>query len=145
MFENPTANLSALCNSCAKISRCSSELIFTFIYAGSSIQNASEKFVWCDHLSFCTLHSSSNTTNKNLTAIDLEIPTAVSQQPFRNRPVMIHILFLQWPTLSHPKKKLSFLSNHPVYAVVTTVTVQFTYCGKPFWISFKNIKLSIDT
>jgi hypothetical protein len=45
MFENPTVNLNALCNSCAKIACCSSELIFTFLYAGSSIQNASELFV----------------------------------------------------------------------------------------------------
>ena len=30
-FENPTANLSALCNSCAKIAFCSFELIFTFL------------------------------------------------------------------------------------------------------------------
>ena len=32
--------------------RRSRELITTFIYAGSSIQNASEKFVSCIHLSF---------------------------------------------------------------------------------------------
>jgi hypothetical protein len=30
VFQNPTVNLSALCNSCAKIACCSSELIFTF-------------------------------------------------------------------------------------------------------------------
>jgi hypothetical protein len=51
-FETPTVNLSALCKSCAKIACCSSELIFTFLYAGSSIQNASEQFVSCIHLSF---------------------------------------------------------------------------------------------
>ena len=40
MFKNPKVNLSALCNSCAKIACCSSELIITFLYAGSSIQGA---------------------------------------------------------------------------------------------------------
>jgi hypothetical protein len=45
-------NLSALCNSCAKIVCCSSELIFTFLYAGSSIRNAFEQFLWCIHLCF---------------------------------------------------------------------------------------------
>jgi hypothetical protein len=52
MFENPTVSFNALCNSCAKIACCSSDLIFTFLYAGSSIQNASELFVSCIHLPF---------------------------------------------------------------------------------------------
>jgi hypothetical protein len=45
-------NLIALYKSCTKFACCSSELIFTFLCAGSSIQNASEKFVSCIHLSF---------------------------------------------------------------------------------------------
>jgi hypothetical protein len=51
-FENSTVNLNALCNSCAKMACCSSELIFAFLYAGSSIQNVSEKLVSYIHLSF---------------------------------------------------------------------------------------------
>jgi ketopantoate hydroxymethyltransferase len=51
MFENSTVNLSELCNSCAKIARCSSELNCTFLYVGNSIQNASEQFVSCIHVS----------------------------------------------------------------------------------------------
>jgi hypothetical protein len=38
MFENPTLNLSAIRNSCVKITCYLSNLIFTFIYSGSSIQ-----------------------------------------------------------------------------------------------------------
>jgi hypothetical protein len=38
MLENPT-DLNALCNLCAKIACRSSELIFTFLYMGSCIQN----------------------------------------------------------------------------------------------------------
>jgi len=41
----PTVNFNALCNSCAKIACCSSEMILAFLYAGSSIQNAREQFV----------------------------------------------------------------------------------------------------
>ena len=52
MFANPTVNFNALCNSCAKIGCCSSELIFKFLYASSSIQNASEQFVSCVNISF---------------------------------------------------------------------------------------------
>jgi len=52
MFANPTVNLSALRHSCAKIVCGSSELIFTFLYAGSNIENASEQFVSCIHISF---------------------------------------------------------------------------------------------
>ena len=50
MFENPTVNLGSLCKSCVKIKYCSSRLIFAFLYADSSIQNASEQFVSCVHL-----------------------------------------------------------------------------------------------
>jgi hypothetical protein len=52
MFENPTVNLVALCSWRVKIACCSSELIFTFLYAGSSIQTASEQFVWFVDLYF---------------------------------------------------------------------------------------------
>jgi hypothetical protein len=52
MSENPNINLNALCNSYAKITCRSSELISVFLYAGSNIQNASEQIVLCIHLSF---------------------------------------------------------------------------------------------
>ena len=45
MFENLTVNLKAFCNPCVKIECCSSDLIYTFLYAGSSIQNASDQFI----------------------------------------------------------------------------------------------------
>ena len=44
-LQNPNDILNALRNSCAKIAFWSSELIFTFLYAGSNIQNASDQFV----------------------------------------------------------------------------------------------------
>jgi len=47
-----TENLSSLDKSCVKIMCCSSGLIFTFLYAASRIQNASEQFVCCIHLPF---------------------------------------------------------------------------------------------
>jgi len=52
MFENPNINLSALCKSCAKIACSSSELVYTFLYAGSNIPQASQQFVSCVNLSF---------------------------------------------------------------------------------------------
>ena len=63
MFENPTVNLSALCSSSGKIAFCSSEFIFPFRYAGSSIQIPREQFAWCIHLSFvnCALHPTPQT------------------------------------------------------------------------------------
>jgi hypothetical protein len=49
MFENPTVNRHALCNSCRKIVCCSSVSICAFLYARSRIQTASEQFVsWTD-------------------------------------------------------------------------------------------------
>jgi len=61
--KNPTVNLSALCNSSTDISCDSSDLIFTFLYARSSIRNASEQLV------FRKLRSSCIPTNKNLTEL----------------------------------------------------------------------------
>jgi hypothetical protein len=55
MFETPIVNLNTFCDSCVKIACFSSELIFPFLYAGSSMQNASEQFVSCvcvENLSF---------------------------------------------------------------------------------------------
>ena len=79
MFENPTVNLNSLRNSCAKIVFCLSELIFRFLYAGSSIQKASKKYLAFIPPFFCKLRLSSNPTNKNLTELDTEIQTALSQ------------------------------------------------------------------
>ena len=67
----PTVNLISLFNSCAKFACCSSQSIFTFLYAGSNIKNASAKFVSCIHFSFFKIHSSSNPTNKNIMELGL--------------------------------------------------------------------------
>jgi hypothetical protein len=78
MFENSTVNLSALRKSYAKIACCSSDLIFTYLYAGSSIQNASQQFVWYIHLSFVNfaLHQP---IIKHLTQFNLQIQTPLSR------------------------------------------------------------------
>jgi hypothetical protein len=52
IFANPTVSLRALCNSCVKIACCSSELILAFVYAGISIQNVGQQFVWAVYLYF---------------------------------------------------------------------------------------------
>jgi hypothetical protein len=101
-LENSTANLSAFYNSCAQIAcfyrlSCSC----TFLYAGSSVQNAIEQFVSCIHI-FCKLRSVSNRTNKNQTALGLEVQRAVSRKPFRNRHLFIRTFSSQRPVLSLP-------------------------------------------
>jgi hypothetical protein len=66
MFENPIVNLSALRDWCAMTACCSSELVFTFVYAGSSIQNASEQFVSSINLPFAsfTVHPTPQTKSR---------------------------------------------------------------------------------
>jgi len=76
MFENSTVNITALCNSCEDMACCSSERVLTFPYAGDNIQYVNEQFVSCIQFFFCTLHSSSNPINKNLTGLSLEILVA---------------------------------------------------------------------
>jgi len=49
--EIPLSTSNILGNSCVNIAFCSSEFIFTLVYAASSIQNASAQSVSCIHLS----------------------------------------------------------------------------------------------
>jgi len=75
-FQNSTVNINALCNSCEDMACCSSECVFKFLYADDNIQFVNAQFVSCIHFFFCTLHSSSNPINKNLTRLSLEILVA---------------------------------------------------------------------
>jgi hypothetical protein len=63
MFENPTVSLREVHSWCAKIARYSKEVIFPFIYASSSIQNANKQFVSCIHFSLVNfaLHPTAQT------------------------------------------------------------------------------------
>ena len=51
LWKIPPSTSVHFCSWSGKIVWCSSELIFTFLYGGNSIQNASEKFVSCVQLS----------------------------------------------------------------------------------------------
>jgi len=84
MFENPNANLSALCNSRAKIECCLFESIFAFLYAGSSIQRATAIRLLYPP-SFRKSRSSSKSRNKNLTEWGVEILVA-NEWTYRGRP-----------------------------------------------------------
>jgi len=76
MFKNSTVIINALCNLCEDMACCLSECVLTFLYAGDNIQYVNEQFVSCIHFFFCTLRSSSNPINKNLTGLSLEILVA---------------------------------------------------------------------
>jgi len=78
MFENPTINFNVVCNSCAKIACCSSELTFTYLYACSSVWKASRQLISRIHLSFVNL-ASFNPINKNLMELGLQSQTALSR------------------------------------------------------------------
>jgi len=95
--QTPTVNFSAVCISCAKMECCSSEMILTFLYAGSSIQNAREQCVSCINSFFYNLPPSYSPPNKNLAELGLEIQTALSGQPFRIRHTFVWGLF---PTMT---------------------------------------------
>ena len=95
MLESRAVNLNALRMSSEKMA-CytrTSELAFTYLYAGSSIQNASEQFISRIHLSFWNF-ASSRPTDKNLRELDLEIQSGLSRQPFRIRHMFIWTFFL---------------------------------------------------
>ena len=77
--ENPSANINALCNSCATISYCSVESNFTFLYAGNRIQNAREQFAFRIHIYFQNFPLHPTQPNKNPAELSLEIQTIVSR------------------------------------------------------------------
>jgi len=52
IYENSAVKVSALCNSCAKIACCSSELRCAFFYGGIRIKNAVEQLGSFVHISF---------------------------------------------------------------------------------------------
>jgi len=66
MFDNTAVKPKTLSISCAKIACCSSESIFTFLYASSSIQNASELFVSCVQIYFVNFPLRQTPQIKNL-------------------------------------------------------------------------------
>jgi len=94
-FENPIVNLTVLCQLCAKI------VCFFFVWVDVYIYLCGEENVTYKraiHLVrphfFRKLRHSSKPTNKNLTQIGLEIQTAISQQPFTIRQMIIWNFFL---------------------------------------------------
>ena len=93
MFENPTVNLSALRCSCVKLAFWSSQLIFAYVHAGSSTQNAV----------FCKLRPSSKPTNKNQTEFGLAMQTARMK------------FYLTMTDTVTSQKNIHFLLNHPVF------------------------------
>ena len=110
MFENPTVKLKSLRISCAKIACCSSESIFTSVYAASSIQNASKAIRLVYPNLFCKLPSPSSPANKK--KINEQIQTALSRSPISIRRIFIRIFFTHWPILS-PSKTLTFPPESP--------------------------------
>jgi len=73
MFPNPTVTLKDIRKSCVKIASVSSELIFTFLYAGSGIQNSEIAMRLMYSSFFCKFRLSSKPTNQNLAELGLEI------------------------------------------------------------------------
>ena len=113
MFENPTVNLNALRNSCATIACCSSELIFTFVYASSSIQNASEQFVSSILVCFVNFafHPIPQTNSNGVRSGDSNSSTSVT---CRNLTPAFYFISQNDRYYHFPKYWL-FLLNHPVY------------------------------
>jgi hypothetical protein len=113
------------CNSCVKIGCCSSELIFTFLYAGSSIQNASQQFVSRIHFYFINfiLHPTSKTKIQRIPTTDSNISPPLNIHNCTH----VHNTFLlpQWSRLSHLKYS-HFLLNHPI-CIHSTINNQETH------------------
>jgi len=93
IVQNPNINPSALCSSCTNIACCSSELIFTFLYAGSSIQNAIVQFLLCIHLYFVNfaLHPTPQTKIERSYIWSEEGRKEEQRAPYSNSSVLVTI------------------------------------------------------
>jgi hypothetical protein len=100
-FENPTGTIHALCNSCAKIAYCSSELVFRFLYEGSGIQNASQEFVSCIHLYYVTFPLHSNHKRKSMGFRPVDSSSSVSVTVYNYTYVHMKFFFLQYPIIAY--------------------------------------------
>jgi hypothetical protein len=82
-------------------------LIFSFIYAGSSMTNVSEQFVSCTHLSSVnsTLDPTSQTKSKKYSVY---VPTTLPRQPYRMRHRFIPTSFsTMTDSITYPNVDLS--------------------------------------
>jgi len=111
-----TVNLSALCNSCAKIM----EVDLHVSSCGRQDPKCNRAIRLVYSPLFCKLSPSSDPKNKNLTKLCLEFQRAQSRLPFRIRHTYVLSFFFRLPILSSPKC-WSFLLNHPVYVYSLSV------------------------
>ena len=131
MLDNPTDSFSPLCNSCAKIACCSSELIFRFLYMNSSIQISTSN----SPFAFCWLRSLTKPTNKNLTELGLQIQTVPSRLLFWVRHTLIWTFSLSKQQIVSPPKILNCPRDSPCISI-TQIRIkchakleQFFFCG----------------
>jgi hypothetical protein len=108
----PSASVK-LCNWSAKIACCSSQLISTFLYAGSSIQNRSAQFVTCTHLSLVNFALNPTPQTKLwVGSVDSDSSVSVIIQNW----APIHMQFFSHnDRYYHLRKYWPFLPNHPVF------------------------------
>jgi hypothetical protein len=139
VLKSPPPTSVPLCHSWAKILCCSSQLIFTFLYAGSSIQNAGEQFVWCIRLSFVNFALNSAPHTQILTEFGLEIQTVVclsvclsvcNHSELDTSPY--EPFFSQWRILS-PPKTLTFSSESPCIIGNLKMVKDKLYLRTPLW------------
>jgi len=145
MFENPTVNLGAPCSSWANIGCCSSELIFTFLNADSSIQNASKQYVSCIHLCSVNFAFRPAPQNKSLTELgpgDFKQLCLGTHTEFAT--CSYKLFFSQRPTLS-PPKILTFPPESPCVYVWNRLPSVDTIKYLVPWNSSSAVTLLRDT
>ena len=125
MFENPIANLSALCNSVRSSSVVRLSWSSHFFMQAAASKNASEQFVWSIHIHF----------------VNFPLHQTTTKQPnFVRQPLTIRHMFL-----SNIFLKLIYILTSQNTDILSWITL-YSWC-MPWWIfiNWYNIQYSLLT
>jgi len=125
-IQKSTVSLNELGNSCASLACFSSELIFTFLYAGSNIRNACQQFVSSVRLFFVNL--THHTTPQTKIWLRSRDSNSITSQPFRIKQKPLRTFFL---TLAGSSPKILTLQPDSL-----CVTILFRLSSKLLSVSF---------
>ena len=123
-YSNIPPSTSVRITPCLNIACCSPKLIFTFLYANSSIENASEQFVSSVYLPFLNLALHPTPTNKNLTGLCLRFKQLSLDNHSELDTILMDFFFSHNVRNYYPPILLTFPPELPCVPIYCSQTVR---------------------